>query len=48
MKPDWNHIIKGDWTLFLDREQVVALMNDEKCFIGAKAWIEFYHFVNGK
>ncbi|MBP5530547.1 MAG: NUDIX hydrolase [Lentisphaeria bacterium] len=35
-------------TLFLDREQVVALMNDEKCFIGAKAWIEFYHFVNGK
>ena len=23
MKPDWNHIIKGDWTLFLDRDGVI-------------------------
>lgn len=35
-------------TLFLDRDEVAALMNDENCHIGAKAWIEFYHFVNGK
>ena len=35
-------------TLFLDRDEVAALMNDEHCHIGAKAWIEFYHFVNGR
>lgn len=23
MKPDWNHIIDGEWTLFLDRDGVV-------------------------
>ena len=35
-------------TLFLDREQVAAIMNDPKNAVGAKAWIEFYHFVNKK
>ena len=23
MKPDWNHIIDGNWTLFLDRDGVI-------------------------
>lgn len=23
MKPDWSHIIEGDWTLFLDRDGVI-------------------------
>ena len=33
-------------TLFLDRDEVAALMCDRSRHIGAKAWIEFYHFVN--
>ena len=33
-------------TLFLTRDEVAALMHDRTKHIGAKAWIEFYHFVN--
>ena len=33
-------------TLFLSRDEVAALMYDQTKHIGAKAWIEFYHFVN--
>ena len=33
-------------TLFLTRDEVAALMYDQTKHIGAKAWIEFYHFVN--
>ena len=33
-------------TLFLTRDEVAALMYDQNKHIGAKAWIEFYHFVN--
>ncbi len=33
-------------TLFLTRDEVAALMYDKTKHIGAKAWIEFYHFVN--
>ena len=33
-------------TLFLDRKQVVALMNDEHCRIDTRTWIELYHFLN--
>ena len=35
-------------TLLLDRDAVAAVMRDGGSRIGAKAWIEFYHFVNGK
>ena len=35
-------------TMILDRDQVAALMADETNLVGAKAWMEFYHFVNGK
>ena len=35
-------------TLILDRAGVAALMADETNLIGAKAWMEFYHFVNAK
>ena len=35
-------------TLVLSRDEVAALMADEKNLVGAKAWMEFYHFVNGK
>lgn len=35
-------------TLILDRAEVAALMADETNLVGAKAWMEFYHFVNGK
>ena len=34
-------------TLFLDRDGIAALMYDRSKHIGAKAWIEFYHFING-
>ena len=33
-------------TLFMTRDEVAALMYDKTKHIGAKAWIEFYHFVN--
>ena len=33
-------------TLFLSRDEVAALLYDKTKHIGAKAWIEFYHFVN--
>jgi len=32
-------------TLFLDRDRVIALLNNENCLIDTRAWIEFYHFV---
>lgn len=35
-------------TLLLDRDAVAAIMRDGESCIGAKAWMEFYHFVNGK
>ena len=35
-------------TLILDRAEVAVLMADETNLVGAKAWMEFYHFVNGK
>jgi len=35
-------------TLILSRDEVASLMADETNLVGAKAWIEFYHFVNGK
>ena len=35
-------------TMILDRDQVAALMADETNLVGAKAWMEFYHFVNDK
>ena len=33
-------------TLLLTREEVAKLMNDRTKCIGAKAWVEFHHFVN--
>ena len=42
-------VVGGDIeTLFLNRERVIALMNDEHCHIDTRAWIEFYHFVNSQ
>ena len=35
-------------TLILNRDEVAALMADQTNLFGAKAWMEFYHFVNGK
>ena len=35
-------------TLILSRGEVAALMADEANLVGAKAWMEFYHFVNEK
>ena len=35
-------------TLILSRGEVAALMADETNLVGAKAWMEFYHFVNEK
>ena len=35
-------------TLFLNRDEIAALLYDKSKHIGAKAWIEFYHFVNKK
>ena len=35
-------------TLILSRDEVAELMNDRTRCVGAKAWVEFYHFVNGK
>lgn len=35
-------------TLVLSRKEVAELMNDRGKRIGAKAWVEFYHFVNDK
>ena len=35
-------------TLILSRDEVAALMADETNLFGAKAWMEFYHFVNEK
>ena len=33
-------------TLILSRGEVAALMADETNLVGAKAWMEFHHFVN--
>ena len=33
-------------TLILDRDAVAELVNSRDKFIGAKAWMEFYHFAN--
>ena len=33
-------------TLFMSRDEVAALLYDRTKIIGAKAWMEFYHFVN--
>ena len=35
-------------TLVLSRAEVAALMADETNLVGAKAWMEFHHFVNVK
>lgn len=35
-------------TLLLSRDEVAAIMADKSSLVGAKAWMEFYHFVNGK
>jgi len=33
-------------TLLLSRDEVAALLYDRTKLVGAKAWMEFYHFVN--
>ena len=33
-------------TLIVDRTELAAIMNDRSRCIGAKAWIEFYHYLN--